>query len=69
MTQQALAKLMHIPQGWISELENGKRPHLEADTLWRICQALDCTPDYLIGLTDDPTPSTRPRPRPTASVG
>jgi transcriptional regulator with XRE-family HTH domain len=45
MSQQALAQLMTIPQGWISELEHGKRPHLEADTLYRICQALDCTTD------------------------
>jgi DNA-binding Xre family transcriptional regulator len=70
LSQQALAQMMKIPQGWISELEHGKRPHLEADTIYRICQALDCTTDYLVGLSDDPTPPPkRTRPRTAASVG
>jgi transcriptional regulator with XRE-family HTH domain len=68
MSQQELAKLMQIPQSWISELENGKRPHVEADTVYRFCRALGCTSDYLVGLTDDPTPPKRPRPR-TQPVG
>ena len=70
MSQQELAALMQIPQGWISELENGKRPHVEADTIYRFCRALDCTTDYLVGLSDTPTPPPkRPRPRKPASVG
>ena len=54
---------MKIPQSWISELENGKRHHVEADTIYRFCQALGCSLDYLAGLTDDPRPPKRPRPR------
>jgi transcriptional regulator with XRE-family HTH domain len=70
LSQQELAALMQIPQSWISELENGKRPHVEADTVYRFCRALGCTSDYLVGLTDDPTPPTkRPRPRKAVSVG
>jgi len=70
MSQQELAKLMQIPQSWISELENGKRPHVEADTVYRFCRALGCTSDYLVGLAEDPTPAKkRPRPRKTVPVG
>jgi transcriptional regulator with XRE-family HTH domain len=70
LSQQELAARMQVPQGWISELEKGKRPHLEADTIYRVCQALDCTTDYLVGLSDDPTPPPkRTRPRTTAPVG
>jgi transcriptional regulator with XRE-family HTH domain len=69
MSQQELARLMQIPQSWISDLENGKRPHVEADTVYRFCRALGCTSDYLVGLTDDPTPTKRQRPRKTAPVG
>jgi transcriptional regulator with XRE-family HTH domain len=70
MSQQELAKLMQIPQSWISELENGKRPHVEADTVYRFCRALGCTSDYLVGLIDDPTPAKkRPRSRKAAPVG
>jgi DNA-binding Xre family transcriptional regulator len=69
MTQQELAALMVIPQSWISEVETGKRPHVEADTIYRFCQALDCSLDYLAGLVDDPRPPKRPRPRTTTPVG
>ena len=70
LSQQELALMMHVPQSWISALENGKRPHVEADTVYRFCRVLGCTSDYLVGLTDDPTPATkRPRPRTAAPVG
>jgi transcriptional regulator with XRE-family HTH domain len=69
LNQQALANLMDIPQSWISELENGKRHRVAADTLYRFCQALDCSLDYLAGLTDNPTPPKRPRSRTAAPVG
>jgi transcriptional regulator with XRE-family HTH domain len=70
LSQQALAALMQIPQSWISELENGKRPHVEADTVYRFCRVLRCTSDYLVGLADDPTPpKKRPRSRKAAPVG
>jgi transcriptional regulator with XRE-family HTH domain len=70
LSQQALATQMQVAQGWISELENGRQTRLEADTVYRFSQALACSTDYLLGLTDDPTPPTkRPRPRTTAPVG
>jgi transcriptional regulator with XRE-family HTH domain len=70
MTQQALAEVMQIPQSWISALENGKRPHVEADTVYRFSQALGCSIDYLLGITEEPAPTQkRPRPRKAARVG
>jgi transcriptional regulator with XRE-family HTH domain len=64
LSQQALARQMQVAQGWISELENGRQKRLEADTVYRFGKALTCSTDYLLGLTDDPTPPRkRPRPR------
>ena len=69
LSQQGLAALMQVPQSWISDVEKGKRQHVEAETVYRFARALDCTMDYLMGLTDDPAPPTkRPRPR-NAPVG
>jgi transcriptional regulator with XRE-family HTH domain len=69
LSQQAVAGLMHIPQSWISDVENGKRRHVEAETLYRCCRALRCSLDYLTGLTDDPRPPRkRPRSRTAAPV-
>ena len=66
--QQALAAMLGAAQGWISELETGKQTRLEAETVCRIAQALHCSTDYLLGLSDTPQP-TRPRSRTTAPVG
>ena len=69
LSQQELATVMQVPQSWISALENGKRPHVEADTVYRFCRVLGCTSDYLVGLTEDPTPpKKRPRPRTATPV-
>src|SRR5262247_3821952 len=46
LSQQEVAALMHIPQSWISDVENGKRLHVEADTIYRCCRALGCSLDY-----------------------
>jgi transcriptional regulator with XRE-family HTH domain len=59
LSQAELATLLGLPQSWISELETGKRPHLDANTLARFCTALDVSADYLLGMTEDPTPVTR----------
>ena len=54
LSQQALADLMEAPQGWISELENARQTHVQADTVFRLCRALGVSADYLMGLTNDP---------------
>ena len=55
LSQQALADLMEAPQGWISELENARQTHVQADTVFRLCRALGVSADYLLGLVDTPT--------------
>ncbi len=62
LSQQALADLMEAPQGWISELENARQTHVQADTVFRLCRALDVSADYLLGLADEPA-SVPERPR------
>jgi len=68
-TQTEVAKQTGIIQRDLSLLERGKK-HAWVDTLVRLAEALECSLDYLVGLTNDPTPPRkRPRPRTTAPVG
>src|SRR5262249_35314389 len=64
LSQQALAAALGIAHGWISELENARQTHVQADTVYRFCEALGVSADYLLGLTDIPNalvPSPRAR--------
>lgn len=53
LTQRALAQQMRVAQGWLSELENGRQTHVQADTVYRLCQALGVSADVLLGLVPD----------------
>lgn len=55
LTQLVLAAHLGVQQGWISRLEAGAMTHVQADTLKRLCVALDVSADYLLGLTDTPS--------------
>src|SRR5262245_37172170 len=64
LSQQALADLLGTAHGWISELENARQTHVQADTVYRLCEALGISADYLMGLAEMPRPlrpSSRPR--------
>jgi transcriptional regulator with XRE-family HTH domain len=63
LTQNALAQQMGVAQGWLSELENARQGAVQADTVYRLCVALNCSADYLLGLADTPSRETPPRPR------
>lgn len=70
MSQQDLAERTGLKVQNISRLETDQREHVRSDTLRRLAEALDCSTDYLVGLTDDPTPpAKRPRSRKTVPVG
>ena len=70
LSQAEVSRRTGIIQRDISRLEHGRKPALWADTLLRLAQSLQCSVDYLTGLTDDPTPPRkRPRPRKAAPVG
>jgi transcriptional regulator with XRE-family HTH domain len=69
-TRRELAKRAGLHEQHLANVERGNRHRIEADTIIKLARALGCTTDYLMGLTDDPTPPPkRPRPRKTAPVG
>ena len=45
----------------LSYLERGGKTVVQADTLLGLAQALEVSTDYLLGLTDDPSPRPRAR--------
>jgi transcriptional regulator with XRE-family HTH domain len=61
MSQQDLAERTGLKVQNISRIETDQREHVRSDTLRRLAEALECSTDYLVGLTDDPTPPQRPR--------
>jgi transcriptional regulator with XRE-family HTH domain len=61
MSQQDVADLTGVKVQNLSRLEQDHRVHVRSDTLRRLAQALDCSADYLLGLTDDPQPPRRRR--------
>ncbi len=63
LSQEELGEKLGVSHGWISELENAKQTHVQADTAYRFCEALNVSADYLLGLTDDPTPARARRRR------
>ena len=58
LAQGTLAARVGITQTHLSEIEHNRRPLLRmaGETLLQLAQALDVSTDYLLGLTDDPTP-------------
>src|SRR2546425_5775031 len=67
LSQLDLAKLTGLKVQNISRLETESREHVRSDTLIRLATALGVSADYLLGLTDDPSPRPR-RPRRRRSV-
>lgn len=53
-TQSQLAKMIGGNQGQVKDYEQGKRG-LNTETLTKIARALNCSADYLLGLSDSPT--------------
>lgn len=45
---------VEVNQSWISQVEQGKGG-LKTDALRRLADILECSTDYLLGVTDDPT--------------
>jgi transcriptional regulator with XRE-family HTH domain len=71
MTQEKLAQQVTIERNTLWYIEAGRTKHPRADQIAALAQALHVSADYLLGLTDDPTPARkRPRPRKApAAVG
>jgi transcriptional regulator with XRE-family HTH domain len=58
LAQGDLASRAGITQTHLSEIEHNRRPldRMAAGTLVKVARALEVSTDYLLGLTDDPTP-------------
>jgi transcriptional regulator with XRE-family HTH domain len=70
LSQEQLAQQIAIERNTLWYIEAGRTKHPRADQIAALAQALQVSADYLLGLTDDPTPAAkRPRPRKAAPVG
>lgn len=58
LSQAAVAKRTGIPQTSISHYELGRE--MSASVAAQFARGLECSSDYLLGLTDDPTPAHAP---------
>ena len=59
MTQSELGKLLQKSQQGYNHIEAG-RAELKIEDLIVLCKFYNVSADYLIGLTDDPTPADKP---------
>ena len=57
-TQSGLGELLGVRKTHISEIERGNRT-TSAERIMLICERYQVSADYLLGLTDDPTPYNR----------
>ncbi|WP_294474487.1 helix-turn-helix transcriptional regulator [uncultured Intestinimonas sp.] len=56
--QTAIAKLIDVSVPQVSDMENGKKT-TTVEKMALICEHYRVSADYLLGLTDDPTPWCR----------
>lgn len=59
-----LSKVARVASGYLSEVENGVKKNPSAVVLARIAKALETSVDYLVGNTDDPSPTADDPPKP-----
>lgn len=60
LTQKQVAKLLSVSQNTYSQYEIGTS-RFPLDTVVKLAEFYDVSVDYLVGLTDDPTPYPRKR--------
>ena len=56
MTMQQLADLAGIDRSTVSRIESGSTEKIDAEKLYRIAEALQCSPLYLTAEIDTPFP-------------
>ena len=57
MSYQQLADITHISKATLHRYCNGYTNKIPIERIWPIAYALDTTPQYLMGDTDDPSPA------------
>jgi DNA-binding Xre family transcriptional regulator len=74
MTKAQLAKKAGLSWAQLQKILTGQRPQVSADTVRRLALALECTSDYLLGLSGEEAGEAAAaggppgRPRQTAAV-
>jgi transcriptional regulator with XRE-family HTH domain len=59
LTQTETALRCDLNLSNLNALERGKAEGIRGDTLYRLCQVLNVSADYLLGLSDNPRPRRR----------
>ena len=60
-SQKELARRATVHHVVLNRLENGHKAGVHAETIRLLAVALDCSMDYLMGLSDEPQPPRRRR--------
>jgi transcriptional regulator with XRE-family HTH domain len=63
LTQTALAARAGLNLGNVNELEQQRKTSVRADTIVALADVLNVSADYLLGRTDTPARTKRPRRR------
>ena len=53
LTQQQLGEMLGVQKSAIAKYENGRVPNLKKETLSRLAEIFNVTPNYLLGI-DEP---------------
>lgn len=69
LNQTTLAARAGLNLGNVNELEQQRKTSVRADTIVALADVLNVSADYLLGRTDTPARTQRPRPRKAAPVG
>ena len=52
LSQKRIAELLEISQPGYQQIESGKNPEMKISTLYKLCDILDVTPNYLLGVDE-----------------
>lgn len=63
LTQEQIAKILHVSQNTYSQYEIGTT-RFPLDVVVKLAEYYNVSMDYLVGLTDEPTPYPRKRRQP-----
>ena len=61
-SQQELGDVLGVSRSAIQKQESGKSKSIDTLSLELLAQKLNCSPSYLMGWTDDPTPVEKVKP-------
>ena len=56
-SREQLAELMKVSPATVKDLERGINTNPTLKTINAICVCLDCSPNYLFGIDEQPTPT------------